>query len=198
MNTNNLLIAGATGAAVYYFFPQVKETLISGSGAGSSGTSGFISSSGSDAKTASGTIIDGTLTKKQLSFISGNLDNTGDTIVNTTSLNSFNRATITTNASNIKKVESAASIGINAGNDTTYLYKKNNKIVGGSDFGSGQSLTKKAAKNVNNTKNNSIVTISRGVKINHNSKGINGLTDNQSSALTKKQIKSYKYLTGGY
>jgi hypothetical protein len=149
-NNNSLIIAAGAGAAVYFLFPQIKEFLVGGEYSGS-GTTG-----------QSGTVLDDAIKKEQTSFITKVLNNAAGTEIYTTTLNDYARATIVTGSQNIKAVESAASFKVNANTDTAFLYNgSTGSIIGGSDFGTNQSLTKKAAQVAYNTKTNPIVTIAR-------------------------------------
>jgi len=174
-SNNGLIIAAASGAAVYFFFPQVKEFLVGGeySGAGAGGVA---------EQTTSGQIVDDALTKKQLSFISSELDSSNDISVSTNSVNDYSRATVTSSLSNASIIESVKGFANFAGTDTTFLYKDSSgSIVGGSDFGLNMSLSKKAAKAAEETKTNPLVTIARKTS-----------RSSSSSSSSKKSISTSK------
>ena len=141
MKGKNLAIAGATGIAVYYFFPQVREILVGGeySGAGAGGSAENVSSK----KEVSGESV-GSLTQSQADFIVNNADTSfGSTSINTYDFGSGRTATIIDtsieNRQNLMKKEVFAEFG----NTNTFIAFRDNagNIVGGSDFKNMQSVT---------------------------------------------------------
>lgn len=160
---NGFIIAAAAGTAVYFLFPQVQEILVggeySGAGAANGGTSGFINSDGSDglkATTSDGTIVEGVLSKKQLNFITSNLDTSlGESSLNTYSFDGGATASIlSTNVGNERSLTSPESFGLFGNTNTLFTYKKDGKIVGGSDFKNMQSVTAERARSSSGSKDN--------------------------------------------
>jgi hypothetical protein len=153
MKNNNLIIAGVAAAGTYFLFPQVKEFITGGQFSGAAdGTTGFMENGA--AQTTKGTIVDGALTKKQLNFLSSNLDTSfGESSIKTYDFGGGSSASIlSTDARNERALTS--NIDLFAGSNTLITYKKSGKVTGGSDFKNLQSVTASRASNSSNSKEN--------------------------------------------